>query len=116
MKVEALIKRPNGSEARITATEMFGAGLHRSVDVYVHHRESPEHPWKLANDRPHPDWRAMSVQEYIERGRAEKFQVVSHGEIFKTVAELNRLSAAAEQSDRAGERASDSRAVERPRA
>jgi len=82
-KVTKIIPREDGSAVRIVAQAMFGAGLHRSIDVYVHRRESPDHNWKLCSDQPHPDWRTMSVEEYGKRGRSEKFQAVSHGEIFR---------------------------------
>jgi len=47
------------------------------VDVYVLRRDTPERPWVLCSDRPHPDWRSMSVDEYIKRGRSEMLQTVS---------------------------------------
>jgi hypothetical protein len=91
-KVTQIFKRENGSEVRIVAQECFGLGLTRSIDVCVHHRASPELPWKLANNRPHPDWRKMSVDDYIKRGRSEMLQVASHGEILKVTSALASLS------------------------
>jgi len=91
-KVEHLIQRENGSEVKVVAQECFGEGLTRSVDVYVLRRDTPESPWALCSDRPHPDWRSMSVDEYTKRGRSEMLQTVSHGEILKAVIELNKLS------------------------
>jgi len=79
------IQQGDGSEVRITATAMYGAGLTRSVDVYVHRRDSSDQSWKLCNNRPHPNWREMSVDEYIKHGRSEMLRVVSHGEILKTI-------------------------------
>lgn len=87
-KVIQIIKRADGSEARIVATELFGEGLHRSIDVYVHRRSGPDSPWELCSDQPHPDWRSMSVDEYIARGRSEKFRTVTHGEIFRAASML----------------------------
>lgn len=87
-KVTQIIQRDDGSEVRIVAEEFFGLGLTRSVGVYVHRRESTNHPWTLTNDRPHPDWREMSVDEYIKRGRSEMLRTVSHGEILKVTNSL----------------------------
>lgn len=86
--VTKIIQRPDGSEVKITATAMFGAGLARSVDVFVHRRETPEHHWRLCSDRPHPDWRQMSVDEYIAGGRSEMLQAASSGEILQVASML----------------------------
>ena len=88
-KATKIIQRPDGSEIRITAEAMFGAGLHRSVDVYVHHRKTCLDTWQLANDRPHPDWRKMSVDEYTKFGRSEKLQLAKPGEILKVIHSLS---------------------------
>lgn len=77
------IQREDGSQVRIVATPMTGAGLHISVDVYVLHRQREEDPWKLASDKPHPDWRTMSVSDYIKHGRSEVLQLVSPGQLLK---------------------------------
>ena len=82
-KITQIIPRADGSEVRIVVTNFAALGGPPSNDVYVHRRESPEHEWVLCNDRPHPDWRTMSVDEYIKRGRSEMLQAVSHGEILK---------------------------------
>lgn len=76
-----IIRRDNGSEVRIHAQAMFGAGLHRSIDVYVHRRDSADHAWTLCNNRPHPDSRTMSVDDYVEKGRSEQLRTVTPGEI-----------------------------------
>ncbi len=82
-QVEQLLQRPDGSEVKIVAQASYGAGLKRSVGVYVLARESSSHAWRVASDRPHPDWRTMSVAEYVKRGRSEMLQLVTHGEILK---------------------------------
>lgn len=82
-KVSQILQRPDGSEARITATRYVGEGLTVSVGVYVHRRESPDQEWKLCNDRPHPDWKQMSVDDYKKFGRSEVLQTVTTGEILK---------------------------------
>lgn len=82
-KVTRMFQRADGSEARIVATATFGIGLQQSIGVYVHTRPSPEENWSLCNDRPHPDWKSMSVDEYVRRGRSEMLNAVSPGEILK---------------------------------
>lgn len=85
---EKIIRRNDGSEVRIVAQKCYGLGLTCSIDVYVHHRESPDHPWMLMSNRPHPDWRKMSVDDYVKRGRSEMLRTVSHGEILKVTSTL----------------------------
>lgn len=82
-KVSQIFQRADGSEARIVAQSFTGIGLHQSVGVYVHRRESPDHQWKLCSDRPHPEWKSMSVDEYIRIGRSEMLRAVSPGEVLK---------------------------------
>jgi hypothetical protein len=81
-KFTAILTRKDGSQARIVATQMGGPFRH-SVDTYVHRRNNENEPWQLCSDRPHQDWRAMSVDDYVKFGRSEKFRTVTHGEIFK---------------------------------
>lgn len=88
--IERLIRRANGAEVKIVAQEFFGAGLARSVGVHVLHRESPESNWKLCGDRPHPNWKTMSVEEYIKNGRSEMLQKVSAGEILRVIHTLEK--------------------------
>jgi hypothetical protein len=80
--VKRILQRTDGSEVRISAEPCVGLGLKVSVNVYVHFRSNPTEEWKLASDRPHPDWRTMSVDDYVKRGRSQMLQLVSHGEIF----------------------------------
>lgn len=89
-KVTQLIERPDGSEIRIVATAYFGAGLHRSIGVDVFRRAIAGDDWVLLSDRPHPDWRAMSVDDYINNGRSEVRQAVSWGEIFKVTSLIGK--------------------------
>jgi hypothetical protein len=92
-KLTVIITRGDGSQARIVATAMYGIGLHRSVDVYVHRRASCEHQWQLCSKSPHPNFKSMSREEYIHHGRSEMFQTVSHGEIFKVVGLIGKPTA-----------------------
>ncbi len=88
MKAQQTITRPNGAEVKIVAEECFGAGLHRSVSVFVLYRGSNAEEWSLASDRPHPDWRSMSVEEYKRHGRSKMLQVATPAEILKTINQL----------------------------
>lgn len=92
-KVEQLIQRDDGSELKIVAQEMFGAGLARSVDVYVLSRPDGKSPWEVLSDRPAANWREMSVQEYIDGGRSPMLQSVTPGQILAVVHELEKISA-----------------------
>jgi hypothetical protein len=87
--VEHLIRKEDGSEVKIVAQDFISMGLKRSIGAYVLRRESPKSEWKLCNDRPHPDWRKMSVDEYVQHGRPEMLQVVSTAEILKVTSYLS---------------------------
>ncbi len=89
-KVTQILQRANGSEVRIVAQAFLGAGLHRSVGVYVHKRESKDHEWILCSDRPASDWRSMSVAEYKERGRSPMLQAASPGEVLRAISAIGR--------------------------
>jgi len=91
-KLTQVLDRPDGSQARIVAQVFFGAGLHRSVGVYVHRRESRDSPWILCSDQPHPDWRQMSLDDYKIRGRSEMLRTVTTGEILTLTNALMRGS------------------------
>jgi hypothetical protein len=84
-KLTRIIPREDGSEVRIVAQAYFGAGLHCSVGVDVFRRQSSGHNWTLCSKEPHPDWRQMSVDEYVRHGRSEMLQTASHGEILAVV-------------------------------
>ncbi|MEX3983908.1 hypothetical protein AB4Y45_33525 [Paraburkholderia sp. EG287A] len=89
-KYTRVYSRKDGSDVKIVAEAFFGAGLHCSVGVYVLRRESAEHDWKLCSKEPHPDWRAMSVDEYVKRGRSEMLQAASHGEILAVASAIGK--------------------------
>lgn len=86
--IEHLIRRADGSEVKIVAQDFFSVGFERSISAYVLRRESPESHWNLCADRPHPDWRKMSVDEYVRHGRPEMLQVASAAEILKVTSLL----------------------------
>jgi len=79
LEIKNLTVRFDTSNGAFTAVD----GVDVSVDVYVLHRESPAHEWRVANNRPHPNWRRMSVNEYIKHGRSEMLQIASPCEILK---------------------------------
>lgn len=81
--LERIIKRADGSEVKLVARAFFGVNMKIATDVDVFRRSGPDDDWKLTSAEPHPDWRKMSVDEYNKRGRSERFQTASHGEIFK---------------------------------
>lgn len=87
-KITQILQRADGSEAKIVAQTMFGAGLHPSVDVTVFRRPGPGQNWHLCNDRPAANWRQMSVDQYISEGRSEALRTVRPGEILRAVALL----------------------------
>lgn len=89
-KVTQLMQRDDGSEARIVATACFGAGLHMSIDVYVHRRPNAEAPWELCSQDPHPDWKTMSVADYIDHGRSPMLRTVSQGEILRATSMIGQ--------------------------
>jgi hypothetical protein len=110
-KITQVIQRDDGSEVRIVAQACFGAGLHRSIDVYVHSRQSSAHDWTLCSDSPHPDWKSMSVEDYVKHGRSPMLQAVSHGELLRAMSligapmahhETNLAEVASEPGDQPG--------------
>lgn len=89
-KITQVIPRKDGSEVKIVAQDFALPGHPKSVDVYVLRRQSPQHEWTLCSNRPHPDWRTMSVDEYVKHGRSEMLQAVSHGEILKVASAIGQ--------------------------
>jgi hypothetical protein len=78
-KVTQIFPREDGSEARIVA-ENFGDQWNPQIGIYVHTRKNPDSEWELCSDRPHKDWRTMSVDDYVKNGRPESLVAVSFGE------------------------------------
>lgn len=89
-KYTQILARPNGHEVKLVATAFYGAGLHLSVGVDVFRRENAEQQWEFCPTTPHPDWRDMSVDEYVANGRAPAFQAASHGEIIRAAAMIGK--------------------------
>ncbi|EKF7416873.1 hypothetical protein EFK68_03665 [Pseudomonas aeruginosa] len=90
-KITLLIRRDDGSEAKIVARADYGIDfVHRHTSLDVFRRSSSEEQWHLCSDKPHPDWKSMSVDEYKARGRSEVFQTVTQGEILRATQWLGR--------------------------
>lgn len=64
---------------------MFGLGLTQSIDIRVHRRDTPNDNWTLCDNKPDPNWRAMPIDEYAQRGRSEMLRAATTGEILKVV-------------------------------
>lgn len=88
-KVEQVLLRTDGSEVKIVAQAFFGVGPAFSIDAYVLHRENSEQAWKLTENRSHPDWRKMSVDNYVKHGRSEMLRTVTSAEILKVTKALH---------------------------
>ena len=89
-RITQIIQRADGSEVKIVAQAYWGTGLKQSIGVDVFRRESCGHHWVLCSDRPHPDWRTMSIDDYLKYGRPEKLQYASHSEILKVSSAIGR--------------------------
>lgn len=89
-RITRFFKREDGSEIRIVAQDYSLPGCKPSLGYYVHRRQSPDQPWQLCGDRPHPDWRSMSVDDYVENGRPEALEVLGQGEILKTLSAIGK--------------------------
>lgn len=89
-RIERVFVRENGSQAKIVAQAMFGAGLHCSIDVTVFRRDSENEAWRLCSKNPMPGWKQMPREQYLREGRPEHLQVVSHGEILKVASFIGK--------------------------
>jgi hypothetical protein len=92
-KVTQVFTQADGSEVKIVAQAFTGRGLAQSTGMVIHRRESPSHPWKLCNDdfqKPHPDWRTMSVDDYVDHGRSELLQAVPIGKLLKLLSAIGK--------------------------
>lgn len=89
-KFTKIIPREDGSEVRIVAQAFFGTGLHCSVGVDVFRRQSSSGNWQLCSDRPHPNWREMSVEEYVRHGRSERLRAATPGETLAVASAIGK--------------------------
>lgn len=89
-RVEQVLQRTDGSEVKIVAHTICSFLEDTpSVETFVLWRESSKHDWQYASEQPHPNWRSMSVDEYIKHGRPKMLQVTTFGERVR-VAQLLR--------------------------
>ena len=87
--VTTIIDRADQSQVKIVAQEMFSAaGLHRSVDVCVYHRQMGADNWVLCSSTPKPGWMEMSVDDYVKNGRSDMLRAASPIEIMKVLMHL----------------------------
>lgn len=89
-KVTKIFEREDGSQVRIVAENCALPGNPKQIGYYVHKRKSAGSNWELCNDRPHKDWKKMSVEDYINHGRSEVFQVLTHSEILGVTSMIGR--------------------------
>lgn len=83
-KVTQTLRREDGSEVRIVVTDGSSpASTTLYTDVFVLRRQTPQDNWSLCNNRPHPDWKGMPREQYLDHGRSEMLQTVTPGEILK---------------------------------
>lgn len=82
-KISRILTRTDGSEVKIVASS-DPANPAVCIDVYVLRRASPTDKWKACSREPHPDWREMSVDEYVRRGRSELLQAASFADLYHT--------------------------------
>jgi hypothetical protein len=90
-KVEHTIPQDNGAEHKIIAESFIDPINGRLVFFHVLTRPNPVSPWSYLSERPHPDWRSMSVAEYIKNGRSEALQAVGTGNLLKVLDMLEQL-------------------------
>lgn len=88
MPHQEILNRPDGSQVRLLAQDYSLPGQLPAIGVDVFRRANPHLNWQLCSNTPDPDWRFMSVQEYVERGRSEALRFVSPGEIAQAVGRL----------------------------
>lgn len=91
MKLEKFLTAPTGQEVRMLAQAYVGRGLDIGIGLDVFVKDTPDSAWRLCRNSPHPDWRSMSVDDYIAWGRPEWLKYVSHGQAIQIKQELEAL-------------------------
>lgn len=91
MKLEKFLMSPTGQGVRMLAQAYVGRGLDIGIGLDVFVKDTPDSAWRLCRNSPHPDWRSMSVDDYITRGRPEWLKYVSHGQAIQIKQELEAL-------------------------
>ena len=91
MKLEKFLTAPTGQEVRMLAQAYVGRGLDIGIGLDVFVKDTPDSEWRLCRNSPHPDWRSMSVDDYITQGRPEWLRYISHGRAIVVKQELEAL-------------------------
>lgn len=89
-KVTHVMRDEDGTEFRIVGELCIGFN-EANVDYYIHRRANAEQRWELLSKDPHPDWRTMSVDDYVKHGRSPLLQALSFPKLFKLMAALKLL-------------------------
>ena len=89
-KISQAIQRDNGSQIKIAATEMYGSGLEKSIDFFVLQRNNKSENWRLLGNQPRLNYKNVSLDTYIKKGRAEYLDYVSHGEALKVISYIGK--------------------------
>jgi hypothetical protein len=84
-KISKIIKRKDNSEIKINLQKYYGSGLHLSIGVDVFYRKDNKSSFVLLNDRPHQDWKKMTVDEYLKNGKSEVLKLVKPIEILSFI-------------------------------
>lgn len=97
------LTKTDGTQIRLTATMCPRLGGHgMDVDIFADARPGADQPWARVSDRPHPDWRAMSVQAYVERGRSQLLQLLgSPGQLLALSRHVHKRWQAMAEADQA---------------
>ncbi len=104
-RVEHIIPTTNGAQHKIIAESFIDPVHGRQTSFYVLSRPHPASPWTYLSERPHPDWRSMSVDEYLKNGRSEALNAVGSAEVMKALSMLEKLDAnALDQEERLPQR------------
>lgn len=97
-KITRIFPQEDGSEVKVVAERYGLAGTDGNVGFDVFHRESKDKRWRLCGDQKDAEWRKMSVQEYIERGRPEFLRYVSWAQIMQVSSYIGKPMSVLEDS------------------
>lgn len=66
-----MYRMTDGSTVKLTAQAMHQLDFSKfDINIFAL-KQNEDGTWRYVGDRPHPDWRKMSVDEYIQRGKPE---------------------------------------------
>lgn len=93
-KVVAEFIRDDNSEVRLVAELFYDRQLQPHTDFYVTRRENANAQWTFVDKTPKAGFKKMSRSEYMAHGRAEIFNLLTHGEILKALNMLGKPASA----------------------